>query len=145
MALTINNTPGAADANSYIDLAEADEILAGFGSWDDLTTEQKISVLIQAASLMDGFSFVGDKYDATQGMEFPRDFQVEDPANMTVPQSVKFEQARFALKVAMEAAGNDRITEVDLNEFRLKLASDLSGPVFRFINRWVDKERVVTG
>jgi hypothetical protein len=143
MALpTLDNTPAGANANSYVDLTEANDLLAGNPAWDNLGDEFKTSVLLQAVILIDQEEFIGEKYDENQAMQFPRDFQVEGDTP-TVEYEVKFEQCRMALKLANELTDVDKMTEIDLEEIRVRLDSGYNRPHFLFIEKYRNKHRTV--
>lgn len=72
-------TPGAADANSYATVEEADAYLAtrpGFNldAWNALTEEQKQLRLIFGALVIDSLRFRGRKATTAQFLQFPRIF-----------------------------------------------------------------------
>ncbi|KYC47869.1 MAG: hypothetical protein AMQ22_00197 [Candidatus Methanofastidiosum methylothiophilum] len=133
----------AADANSYITLTEADDILAGETVWDGLTNDQKTSYILQAAQLLDAREFVGEKYSTDQALEFPRNFQVNGEGTPFIHWVVKFEQTRIALWLAKEYGGQIDVNEIDLDEIRLKFNNNLLGYRFNFINGFVSKSRLV--
>lgn len=74
--ITLNSKLGDANANSYVTLTQANEIIMNkYGHldlWDTLTSEGKKRVLIQAARDIDNNNFIGEKYYTTQNTEFPR-------------------------------------------------------------------------
>jgi hypothetical protein len=143
MALpTLDKTPAGANANSYVDLAEANDLLSDISNWDNLSDDLKTSALLQAAILIDKEEFIGEKYSDEQAMQFPRDFQVEGDTP-TVEYEVKFEQCRMALKVANEITDADKMTEIDLEEIRVRLESGYNKPHFLYIERYRNKHRTV--
>jgi len=81
MAISIVATVGAATANSYITLTEANEYIDGFVqdedilAWDDSTktsTDQKNRALYTAAQRIDRERFLGARVNDTQAMQWPR-------------------------------------------------------------------------
>jgi hypothetical protein len=75
MAAVINATAGAADANSYITLAEA----AAFADtdfdavdWYAASTDQKVRALLTATRNLDLVGFVGERTTTTQALAWPR-------------------------------------------------------------------------
>jgi len=74
MTLTLVETPGAADSNTYATLVEADEYFNNRGSaWDGYTDDEKEYRLLHAARVIDRLRFVGQPSDTvTQVMQWPR-------------------------------------------------------------------------
>jgi hypothetical protein len=78
MAITIVATPGAADANSYLTLAEAQAIIDGFvqdadvTAWASATTDQKNRALFSATQRLDRERFLGARATDTQALQWPR-------------------------------------------------------------------------
>lgn len=62
-------------------------------SWDNATTIDKQSALVEASRAIDRLNFSGDKADEDQELEFPRD---EDTV---VPKSITFAAYEIALKL----------------------------------------------
>lgn len=82
MALTLIATPGAANANAYATVAEADTELSyrvGGEAWADETPDQKIQALVTAASMIDALPLIGEPTSDTQSMQFPRSGDDEIP------------------------------------------------------------------
>ena len=71
-------TVGAADANSYLPLADAQSLIAGLiessdvTSWASATTDQKNRALYTSAQRIDRERFLGSKVNDTQSMQWPR-------------------------------------------------------------------------
>jgi hypothetical protein len=66
MAFIFHSTAGAAAANSYLLVADADDLLAGLledGGWSAATTLEKQQALAMAATCIDGQPLTGAKYD----------------------------------------------------------------------------------
>ena len=97
-------TSGAATANSYASVAEADAYLAVRGdtnTWTALTTGQKENKLQWAAIILDTLDFKGSKSTSTQALEWPR-YDVTDRNGWTVsgvPVQVKNAQAEMAFQL----------------------------------------------
>jgi hypothetical protein len=78
MAITIVATPGAANANSYLTLAEAQAIIDGFvqdadvTAWASATTDQKNRALFSATQRLDRERFLGARATDTQALQWPR-------------------------------------------------------------------------
>lgn len=144
MALpAIKTDVAGADSNSYITLAEANDILAGEKVWDGLTDNQKTSYLLQSAQLLDARGFIGEKYSNDQALEFPRNFQVDGSGAPFIHWVVKFEQTRIALWLAKEYGGQNDFSQIDLDEISLRFNNNLLGYRFNFINGFISKGRLV--
>lgn len=78
MAVVIVATAGAANANSYVTLAEAQTIIDGFvedadiTAWAAATTDQKNRALFTATQRLDRERFLGARATDTQALQWPR-------------------------------------------------------------------------
>jgi hypothetical protein len=80
MAITIHHTAGAANANSYISLAEANELIEGLVADDDViaweagstSDDYRNRALYSAAQRIDRERFLGARATDTQSMQWPR-------------------------------------------------------------------------
>ncbi len=97
-------TAGAATANSYASVAEADAYLAVRGdtsTWTALTTGAKESKLQWAAIYLDTLTFKGTRSTSTQALQWPR-IGVVDRDGFDVdgiPQALKNAQAEMAFQL----------------------------------------------
>ena len=97
-------TAGAATANSYASVAEADAYLAVRGdtsTWTALTTGEKEAKLQWAALYLDTLTFKGTRSTSTQALQWPRigvwdrdGFEVDG-----IPQALKNAQAEMAFQL----------------------------------------------
>lgn len=75
-SITLNSKLGDSNANSYVTLTQANEIISNkyghLNLWDDLTEEGKNRVLIQATRDIDNNNFIKTKYYTNQNLQFPR-------------------------------------------------------------------------
>ena len=80
MAITIHHTAGAANANSYISLTEANELIEGLVADDDViaweagstSDDYRNRALYTAAQRIDRERFLGARATDTQAMQWPR-------------------------------------------------------------------------
>jgi len=78
MAVVIVATPGAANANSYLTLAEAQAIIDGFVQdadvqhWDSGNTDSRNRALFTATQRLDRERFLGARATDTQALQWPR-------------------------------------------------------------------------
>jgi hypothetical protein len=78
MAITIVATPNAANANSYLTLADAQAIIDGFvqdadvTAWATATTDQKNRALFTATQRLDRERYLGARATDTQSLQWPR-------------------------------------------------------------------------
>jgi len=78
MAIAINATVGAANANSYLTLTDAQSLIDGLIEDDDVvewasaTTDQKNRALYTAAQRIDRERFLGARATDTQSLQWPR-------------------------------------------------------------------------
>ena len=103
---TIVTTVGAANANSYVAVADADTYMASrlhAEAWvDDADNTEKEAALIWAARLIDTtVRFNGTKVTSTQSMAWPRagltDESGYDVSENAIPQIIKYLQMELAL------------------------------------------------
>ncbi len=132
MAVVIVATPGAANANSYCTLAEADAYHEGHsysGTWTDGTTDQKNRALVTATALLDEWYEWADWPESeTQALQWPRG-SVMDILYMSVlsggviPQKLKDATAELARQVL----AGDRMKDSDVETQGITSMS--AGPV----------------
>ena len=78
MAIAINATVGAANANSYLTLTDAQSLIDGLiedddvVAWASATTDQKNRALYTAAQRIDRERFLGARATDTQSLQWPR-------------------------------------------------------------------------
>jgi hypothetical protein len=78
MAVVIVATPGAANANSYLTLAEAQAIIDGFVEdadvqhWNSGNTDSRNRALFTATQRLDRERFLGARATDTQALQWPR-------------------------------------------------------------------------
>ena len=75
------------DFSYYGDMAEAMSYFAKrlhSQSWDDATSAERESALIQATRIIDAFAFKCDKTVSTQALEFPRGTDTEVPDDIKI-------------------------------------------------------------
>lgn len=118
MALTLIETPGAADANTYCTLAEAEsyfEKRLHKDSWDDALDPDKNAALVWATSILDdSINWYGWSLSETQALRWPRT-GLSSPdgwtvSSTTIPQFLKNATAEFA----MHLIDSDRMADDDM-------------------------------
>ena len=78
MAVTIDATAGGANANSYITLSDAQDIIDGcvedadVTAWGSATDDQKNRALYTATQRLDRERFIGARATDTQALQWPR-------------------------------------------------------------------------
>ena len=78
MAITIDATVGGASANSYLTLADAQDLIDGMvenddvTAWASATTDQKNRALYSATQRLDRERFLGARATDTQDLQWPR-------------------------------------------------------------------------
>ena len=85
------------DTNSYVDISYADAYFEDkFGAtWSSILTTDKSKLLVTATRILDNFfSWIGEKYDEDQALEFPR--YEDDPDDSIVPTKIKQAQCELA-------------------------------------------------
>jgi hypothetical protein len=79
MAVTIDATAGGANANSYLTLSDAQDIVDGMvedadvTAWASATTDQKNRALYTATQRLDRERFIGARTNDTQALQWPRE------------------------------------------------------------------------
>lgn len=139
--MTIDATPGGAEANSYVTLTQADEYFQDdydFSSdWSGLPDQDKSRLLITATRMLDGLNYKGRRYDyfTPQALKFPRVIGAEilsldQAGELAAPRSVRravCEQARQVYQGG-SAGGAEDLAFMGVESFRLdKIALSITG------------------
>ena len=122
-------TPGADDANSYVDAEEADAYFAtrlNVDAWDDAETDEKEKALIMAARMIDRLTFKYVRANALiengvaviQALAFPRigskqnesHILYDDEGEVIIPQPIKDAQCEQALFILQNPSSGDLYT-----------------------------------
>lgn len=77
MPLTLEATPGADDANSFVTHEEADEYLSfrlNASAWPTGGTDTAKKALVEATREISAMEFKGDRTDAVQALSWPRNY-----------------------------------------------------------------------
>jgi len=157
MAVTIDATPGGANANSYLTLADATAIIDGFvetdavQGWNAGQTDGKNRALFTAAQRLDRERFLGARTTDTQALQWPRTgvrkpdtyvntYAVGFPFRVTtdyftdteIPQQIKYAQAYLAAYLhqnhdALELSGLEDYKNVKIGS--LDVTPNLDGAV----------------
>lgn len=75
MTLTLVSTAGAAESNSYVDVALAQAILDGVpnaAAWTAADASTKAQALVYATTMLDAVAYQGVKYSVAQALNWPR-------------------------------------------------------------------------
>ena len=135
-------TPGAANANSYCSIAEADDYfdthLYG-GTWSDADNETQARALLIATRLLDEhMNWNGFKFTALQSLRFPQSGLVDRDGfvvdHLTIPKALINATAEFAKCLIDE----DRTAEPDTKGFSRMRAGDLE----LYIDK-IDQKKVI--
>jgi len=114
MPVTIVATVGSASANSYLTLAEGNEIsnnCLGTFPWQTATDDNKARALINATRYLDELRFIGTKASTTQALMWPRDEATcgdFDFSNTVIPPPVKM----ACFDIADTLLGNGNILKI---------------------------------
>jgi len=133
--MTFDATAGAATANSYASVAEADAYLAVRGdtsAWTALATGAKELKLQWAALYLDTLTFVGTKETQAQALAWPR-YGVTDRDGYTVldvPAALKNAQAELAFQLISNdwTQGIDSVTNETLKVGSIDLGRESYRP-----------------
>lgn len=110
--MAIIATPGAANANSYVTIDEADGYAAsrfGTDAWAALSDADQEKALRQATREIDRCRFRGHKTYSRQALQFPRDYCSEESADaLEIPDAVQEACCAQALWVAQHGATGGR-------------------------------------
>lgn len=134
MAFVVEDGTGIDGANSFVDVAYADDYFADRGNtvWAALTEEQKQAALIQASDYVSTqYSYKGTKIDTSRMLAFPRN-GVVDPNGLLVtgvPECVKRCTAELGVRASQGALVPD--PEFDESGRAVKMKSEALGPLKR--------------
>lgn len=123
MPLIVEDGTGLEDANSYVSIDDADQYHTDRNNtaWLSLTEQEKTGRLINAASYMGGFSYLGLRLNVDQGLAFPRYYPPkEKPESAAIPRNVKSCQCEMALQTSLLAPTDGRV----ISEERIEGAID---------------------
>jgi hypothetical protein len=116
MALTLVETPGATNANTYATLAEAEDLVLAMafpGTWGTATTAQKNAALTTAARRLDTLTWKGTRSSLTQALAWPRAGVVDRDGfgldGTTIPARLKAAQVELAVRELAEDRGADPV------------------------------------
>lgn len=136
--MSIEATPGGAEANSYLTLAQAEAYFQesyDFASlWSGLSDQDKEQLLVSATRALDRLRFKGRRFDSLtpQALKFPRIIggQVYDRASdgsLAVPRAVREATCEQARHIYF-GGGDQDLAAADVESFRVdKIAVSLSG------------------
>lgn len=123
---TLITTPGAANANSYATVAEADTYHEGRlhdEAWDDV--DDKEAALIWAATLLDGWMvWTGSAtFPATQALTWPRTGMLNRNGfaigSTVIPNELKNAQSELARQLALsDLTANDDVVNKNITSLR---------------------------
>jgi hypothetical protein len=119
-ASTLVTTPGAANANAYIDVAFADQYHADRPTpgtaWSSFTTEQKSAAILWATVLLDSmFDWSGYPTDAVQALQWPRGAMLRPSGWDYVDlDEVPIQLKRACAEFARQLAAADRTADSDV-------------------------------
>ena len=106
-------TPPAANADSYISLADANTYFSSrlsSGAWTGATDANKEAALKRATALLDAEDWVGEKSDdlASNSLRWPRSLVYNKDGQSlpsdAVPQAIEYATAELAIELLEEAA-----------------------------------------
>ena len=110
---TIVATVGASDANSYLSVEDATELLdarLGSSAWAEADPNDQARALIMATNDIDSNRFRGYKVSYDQALQFPRTDQPNTPSD-EIPRDVQMacaEQALWCIQNASTGGRSDR-------------------------------------
>lgn len=110
MAFTVEDGTGLEDSNALIPVAFADSYFAdrGIVAWTGDETTIKQPAIIRATDyLCKRFTFLGDKFDEDQALEFPRSY--DDPLVAEMPVKMKQAVAEYALRALSATLAPDPV------------------------------------
>lgn len=136
MAITVDSTVGGANANSYIDVAAADQLMEyrqlNFAAWSALTADQKGAALISASQMFDSLKWKGVRTSETQALRWPRSGVYDQDeyaiADDVIPGDVQETLADYAFTLSQsdkfQATGLEGFSEIQVDVVKLKLDSE---------------------
>lgn len=120
MAITIDNTVGGSDSNSYCTLAEVNTYMEGIpwfdSTWDALSDAVKNSWLVFATRAIDRLKFSGTRYDKDQALEFPRTITDDQTDEGDMPQKVKDAQCEMIVYLYNHVSSDDGSPEKEIDK-----------------------------
>lgn len=128
-------------ANSYLSVADADEIIAGQSSntkWNSYSSDVKQVLLIQASLAVDGaIMYSGVKVSDLQVLKFPRMAVdgVSDEASKEIPINIKFATASLCLQYSNNKAFRNITSETisKLSRTFKEVENDIGAEILAFL------------
>lgn len=116
---TIIATPLATDANSYLTLAEANDILANrrlhTAAWDAAANPKKETALIWATKLLDAaFDWDGAVRDLNQALRWPRVGMLDLDERYVNPDLIPERLKEATADLALSLLARDRVSEPEM-------------------------------
>lgn len=107
--MTIINSYGGHESNSYLSLAEANDIIKGGAvlnnaAWLSANNKQKEAALREATVDIDTRQFIGEKYFFEQRLEFPRQLKFDFPFNRTEVATFTDDSVQARMKADVQEA-----------------------------------------
>jgi len=141
--MTLINSWGGLDSNSYIDVTEANSYIKSAtlnnDAWFDLSSAQRAAALMRATADIDAKNYVGHRYFFDQALQFPRQLRSAFPYNFTTSETITqdvFQRnmqrdvqracALQALKVARDGGQNNHLQNIANG---IKSISESVGPI----------------
>lgn len=153
MVLVVETGVGLANANSYADVAFADQYFSSHpfyaDAWADLDTSKKAFLLISASADLDAmFNWKGNPSSTTQGLRWPRTnvYSVDDVliARNSIPLNLRkatCEQARYLSSTESNpdaSVDTGGVTELKVDVITLKFGDSTSTKaVPKGASRWL--------
>ena len=133
MSITIDKTPGSADANAYVDETDAADyfnLRVGGSEWSTHGTEDRKRGLIQATQRVDLELFVGTRATGAQALAWPRhgvtDRDGYAVASDEIPRSIAEASMELALVLLRSnEAGSDPYAVPDNTDVKRAKVGDL--------------------
>jgi len=131
--ITIDATIGGADTNSYLSLADADNLIHQrpfHSAWDSITDdEEKNAALVWATRILSGYSWKGYIASQTQKQAWPRsgiyDKDGRAQSSLTYPEWLEIACSELAFNVATEDrladSGTEGFSEIKVGSIALKI------------------------
>lgn len=129
MSVTLIATPGADNANSYVDVDDADEYHDAHlyaSTWNDASATQKTQGLLWATRLIDAtYAFVGELASQDQALRWPRAAAFDRDGRLLANDEIPTELEQATAELARHLITADRTApeSVDLAVKRVKAGS----------------------
>jgi len=128
----VEDGSGVEDANAYIEISDADEIISNYGDssdWSSATQAQKENAIREATRYLD-LHYIWDGYKVYEGiLQWPRYEIYDEDDNYMAEDEIPDRILQAVSYLALKIMEGDTLLEDFQNEGEVKRTKDIVGPI----------------